>query len=137
MMNDDNFKIVIPEIDSGSALKLCRGNKKIYIQSLRLFVSNIPATLEKMRGVTENNLKDYITSVHSLKGMCDYTGALEIRKTAKQLEDIADAGDYYGILERNETLIKQTEKIIHNIQKWLYDNSNFIDKIINTEQKNG
>ena len=135
--------IIIPEVNTESGLKLCSGNRKIYIQSLRLFVSKIPEILEKMRAlvqqndVTENSLKNYSTTVHSLKGMCDYIGAEDTRKTAKQLEDIAEAGDIKGILELNENFIKQTEKIITNIQTWLDNNSDYIDTIFNTEQNNG
>ena len=76
MINNDNFEITIPDIDSDSGLNLCRRNKKIYIQSLRLFITNIPETLKKMRDVTENNLKNYSTNVHSIKGMCVYIGAM-------------------------------------------------------------
>jgi len=136
-MSDDNFKIEISAVDTESGLNLCRGNRKIYIQSLRLFAANMPVTLNKMRNVTESNLKDYLTSVHSLKGMCDYIGAKETRKTAKQLEDMAGAGNLSGILERNVDFIRHTEKIIANIQTWLDNNSKIIDAMFNTEQNNG
>ena len=136
-MSNDNFKIEIPEVNTDSGLNLCCGNKKIYIQSLRLFVSNMPATLNKMRNVTENNLKDYLISVHSLKGMCDYIGAEETRKTAKQLEDKAGAGDLNGILERNGNFISHTEKIIGSIQAWLNNNSSSIDAMVSPGQNNG
>ena len=131
------MEIVIPEINTDSGLELCSGNRKIYIQSLRLFVKNIPETLKKMRGVTGNNLKSYSISVHSLKGACDYIGAEEARKTAKLLENLADAGDLKGILERNEMFIKQIEKIIVNIQTWLDENSGFVGKTPNAERDNG
>jgi len=136
-MNDDNFEIIIPEINTKNGLKLCRGNLKIYIQSLRLFVSSIPASLEKMRSVTENSMKIYLTSVHNLKGMCDYIGAEEIRKSAKQLEDMADACDLKGILELNGNLIRETEIIISCIKTWLDNNSGRIDTILSCGQNNG
>jgi len=136
-MSEENLEIVIPEINSKSGLNLCSGNKKIYIQSLRLFISNIPATLIKIRDVKEDNLKNYLISVHSLKGMCDYIGAQEARIKAKQLEDLADAGDFKVLQEQNENFIKQIEIIINNIQTWLDSNSNFVDKIINAGRGNG
>lgn len=128
-MRDEEIKIVIPEVNSESGLKLCGGNIKIYIQSLLLFAKNIPATLEKMQAfisegnVTEKSLKNYSTSVHGIKGMCDYIGAEEARKAAKKLEDIADSGDIKGVLALNGAFIEQIERIINNIQTWLAKNN--------------
>ena len=76
-----------------------------------------------MRNVSENTLSDYSIKVHGLKGMCDYVGAEEARKTAKQLEDMSKNGDLAGVLARNEDFIKYTESIISQIQTWLEENS--------------
>ena len=134
-MSEKNLMIIIPGVNSESGLTLCRGDLQIYLHSLRLFVTNMPAVVARMRDITENNLKIYRTCAHSLKGMCDYIGAEEIRITAKQLEDMAAAGDLNGILERNENLILQTEKVIGNIQIWLDNNKDYVDRI--TERNNG
>ena len=128
-MIDDNFEIKIPEVNSESGLRLCCGNRKIYIKSLRLFVTNIPATLAKMRALTENDLKNYSTSVHSVKGMCVYIGAEEAATKAKQLENMADAGDFKGVFEQNEIFIGQIEKITGSVQTWLNGNSAYLEKL--------
>jgi len=134
MMSDDKLKIIIPEINTESGLARCGANVKIYLQSLSLFITNIPTALVKMRtfvnqcalvqqsNVSEKDMKDYFTYAHSIKGMCDYIGAEDARKNAKQLEDMAANGDLNGILEHNDNFIKQIERIIADIQEWLLTN---------------
>ena len=111
--------IKIPGIDANSGLELCDGDMGIYLNSLRLYVSSIPASLEKMRGVSEKTLKDYSITVHSVKSMSEYVGAEEIRKTAKQLEALSKDGDLNGVLAKNEAFIKFAESIVGNIRNWL------------------
>jgi len=118
-MSNANIAIKIPELDSEAGLRLYDGDAQLYIQALRLFVSNMPETINKMRGVSADTLHDYSISVHSLKGMCGYIGAEEARKATRQLEDLAKNGDMAGILAGNENHIKYIEKIIGYIQVWL------------------
>ena len=122
-MSNNNLEIIIPEVNTENGLKLCDGEKTIYIQSLQIFVSNAPKVLEKIRAVSENNLQEYSIGVHGLKGICDYIGAEEARKTAKQLEDMSRNGDLAGVLAKNESFIKYTENIIGSLQAWLKKNN--------------
>jgi len=114
--------IEIPGIDVKSGLDLCDGDTKIYVNSLRIFANSIPADLEKMKSVTSETLGDYSVTAHSVKSMSVYIGAEESRQTAKQLEAMADAGDYDGIIARNEKFIKYAESIVASVRKWLIDN---------------
>ena len=137
----DKFEIIIPEVNTESGIALCGANVKIYLMSLRLFVENVPVTLKKMQDLipqntslhhnneTKNNLRDYLTSVHSIKGMCVYIGAEDAGKNAKQLEYMAEAGDLKSILEKNNIFISQIERIISNIQAWLGNNGSLTDEI--------
>jgi HPt (histidine-containing phosphotransfer) domain-containing protein len=113
------IKIEIPELDTDSGLGLCDGDTGIYLHSLRLFASNMPATLEKLRSVTEEKLSDYAISVHGIKGMSQYIGAETARETAKKLEFLAKDGNFKGVLAENEAFIKYVEKIINGIKNWL------------------
>jgi len=114
--------IEIPEIDAASGLELCDGDMGIYLNSLRLYVSSIPASLEKMRGVSNETLKDYSIAVHGVKSMSEYIGAEEARKTAKQLEALAKSGDLAGVLAQNETFIKYALNIVAGVRSWLEKN---------------
>jgi len=114
--------IEIPEIDANSGLDLCDGDMDIYLNSLRLYVSSIPASLEKMKGVSDETLKDYSIAVHGVKSMSEYIGAEEARKTAKQLEALAKGGDLAGVLAQNETFINYVQNIVADVRSWLEKN---------------
>jgi len=114
--------IEIPGIDVKSGLDLCDGDMKIYINSLRIYASSTPADLEKMKNVSRETLEEYSVTAHSVKSMSVYIGAEESRKTAKQLEAMADAGDLDGILAINEKFIKYEQGLVESVQKWLDEN---------------
>jgi len=113
----------IPGLDTNRGLELCDGNMKIYLNSLRIYASSIPASLEKMRSVSAETLKDYSINAHCVKGMSEYVGAGEVIKTARQLEQMAKSGDLAGILAQNEAFIKFTQDLAGGIQKWLIENN--------------
>ena len=114
--------IEIPGLDVDSGLGLCDGNEKIYVNSLRLFVSSTPGSLEKMQSVSQETLEKYSVTAHSVKSMSEYAGAEEVRKTAKQLEAMAKSGDLAGVLANNETFIKYAEGIVDGVRSWLEKN---------------
>ena len=114
--------IEIPGLDTASGLDLCDGDMNIYLNALRLYVSSIPASLEKMRGVSPETLADYTITVHSVKSMSQYIGAEEARKTAKELESLAKDGNLAGVLAKNDTFIQYTQGIAAGVQGWLAKN---------------
>jgi HPt (histidine-containing phosphotransfer) domain-containing protein len=114
--------IEIPGVDAASGLNLCDGDTNIYLNALRLYVSSIPESLEKMRGVSQETLGDYAITAHSVKSMSEYIGAEEARKTAKQLETLAKNGDWDGVLAQNEPFIQYAQGIVAGVQGWLAKN---------------
>ena len=114
--------IEIPGLDAARGLDLCDGDMNIYLNALRLYVSNIPASLEKMRCVSRETLADYAITAHSVKSMSEYIGAEEARKTAKQLEALAKGGDWAGVLAQNEAFIQYAQNIVAGVQGWLAKN---------------
>ena len=122
-MSNEQLKIDIPGINSDAGLNLYDGNMDFFLKSLRLYTSNMPKTLEKMREVSNETLRDYAISAHGAKSISEYIGAYEVRDTAKQLEAMALAGDLNGILAVNEGFIKYSEDLISNIKKWLQANN--------------
>jgi HPt (histidine-containing phosphotransfer) domain-containing protein len=115
----NNMAIEIPGLNANSGLDLCDGNINLYLDSLRLFVSGTPEDLEKMKCVSKETLEEYSIAAHSVKSMSQYVGAEEARKTAKQLEAMADAGDLAGVLAKNEAFIKYVECLVADVRKWL------------------
>jgi HPt (histidine-containing phosphotransfer) domain-containing protein len=91
----------------------------IYIQLLRSYIVNAPVSLDKMSKVTAETLKEYIVTVHGLKGTSASLGAETVREAAFNLEKMARAGDIEWILANNENFIKNTGKIVNGIKEWL------------------
>jgi len=114
--------IKISGINADSGLELCDGNEEIYIHSLRLFVTNIPASLEKLKNVSKETLANYAITVHGVKGVSQYVGADETVKTAKQLEAMAKEGNLDGVLAANDAFIKNVQNLADNVKKWLEKN---------------
>jgi len=113
--------IKIPGINAASGLELCDGNEEIYIHSLRLFVTNVPASLEKLKNVSKETLANYAINVHGVKGVSQYVGADEAVKTAKRLEALAKEGNLAGVLAENDAFIQYAQNLADNVKKWLED----------------
>jgi HPt (histidine-containing phosphotransfer) domain-containing protein len=119
---EKDMVVEIPELDTNKGLEQCDGEMKLYVSALRLYVANIPQILDKMRNVSVEALQNYTISVHGVKSTSDVVGAEEARKTARELEVMAKAGDLAGILARNDAFIKYVEGIVANIRSWLEKN---------------
>jgi HPt (histidine-containing phosphotransfer) domain-containing protein len=117
------MKIEIPGLNVESGLNVCGGDLNIYLYSLRLYISNMPALMEKMRVISEDTLRSYSICVHSIKGMSEYIGAEEVKATAKQLELMAKESNLAEIQEKNEAFILNLDKLTNDIQSWLKENS--------------
>jgi len=115
--------IKISGLNAKSGLELCDGSEEIYLRSLRLFVSNMPAYLEKIKNVSKDTLHDYSISVHGVKSISEYIGAEEMKKTAKQLELMAKNGDLAGVLAANEAFLKNARDLVDKIRDWLQKNA--------------
>ena len=111
--------VEISGVDADRGLGLCDGDLEMYVRFLRLYVSNIPSTLEKIRNVSEETLNNYTINVHSLKSNSEIIGAEEAKKTAKELEIMAKSGDLVGVQARNAAFIEYVEDLLVNTQNWL------------------
>jgi len=112
----------IPEVDVSSGLEICDGNMAIYLNSLRLFATSIPKSLQEMKGVSAETLEDYAVTVHSVKSMSHYIGAEEARKTAKELEAMAKDGNLAGVQAKNDAFVLYAQSVVGNVQSWLDKN---------------
>ena len=119
------MEIKIPGIDTDKGLYLCDGDIDIYLSILRTYNPEMLETLKKIRNVSEETLRDYTVRVHGAKSISEAVGAEEIRKTAKQLEEMGKSGDLAGILALNDTFINNAEKLADSIKIWFehYDAS--------------
>jgi len=111
--------IEIPGLETDKGLDFSDGDVSTYLRFLRLFVTNIPESLGKMRNVSQETLMEYAATVHSVKSNCEIIGAEEARVVAKQLEAMAKGGDLSGVLVQNKAFIEYVEKLLESIRDWL------------------
>jgi len=120
------MEISIFGVDTERGLSYYGDELDIYLPLLHSYILNTPVSLGKIRTVTPETLKEYVVTIHGLKGTSASIGAETAREAASNLETMARAGDLDGILANNETFIKETEKIVAGIKDWLddYDDKN-------------
>ena len=98
---------------------LLGGDEELSVFAFRSFAENTPASLEKLRNVSEENLPDYVITVHSLKSTTATIGAEEISAKAKKLEAMSKEGDLQGVLAENEDFLKDIDTLVKNVKRWL------------------
>ena len=116
---EKNMILEISGVEVKKGLDLCEGDMDIYLRVLRSYVSDMTEALVKIRKVSEIKLSDYAVSVHGIKSTSEAIGAEEVRKTAKQQEEMAKGGDLAGVLAKNNAFIKYLENLVDGIQKSL------------------
>jgi len=118
----EKLVIDIPGVDTKKGLSLYGGAKKIYLPMLNSYAHNTPKVLDKLRSVSAENLRDYVITVHGLKGTSAALGAEHIRALALELENLSRAGNLQAVLEKNDKLIADTEAVVANVKEWLDKN---------------
>ena len=113
------MKIDIPGIDGEQGLDLYDDDFDLYLTVLRSYAANTPGVLDKLRTVSAETLKDYIYTVHGVKGTSANIGAEDLRKAALKMEGLGKAGDLSGVLANNEAFLKQADTLLDNIKGWL------------------
>jgi HPt (histidine-containing phosphotransfer) domain-containing protein len=118
--------LYISGVDTDKGLSYYGDDMDIYMPLLRSYVSNTPSYIEKLRAVTPETLKEYAITVHGIKGTSACIGAETTTEAAFNLEKMAKAGDFNGVMANNELFIKNTEILVANAKKWLdeYDANN-------------
>jgi len=106
-------------IDMKRGVLLFGGDTEAYLSVLRSFAANTPATISKLRDVSESNLKEYVINVHGLKGSCSSIGAVEISAIAADLEKLAQSGGLDSIVAINNKFLDNVEKLVATLQKRL------------------
>ncbi|MGF1734882.1 Hpt domain-containing protein [Photobacterium satsumensis] len=74
--------LLIPNVDSVSALKRCANNKGLYIQLLCRFVDKHQQGIS----IEEMTLEEVITAIHAIKGSASNLGIDDLSNRAKRLE---------------------------------------------------
>ena len=115
--------IDIPGIDAKVGLSLYDDEMEIYLEVLRSYLSYTPGVLDEIRNVSEQTLPEYFIKIHGIKGTSANIGAEKTKEAALNLEKMAKAGDLQGVLEKNDSFIKDTEILLGGLKTWLELNS--------------
>ena len=113
----DFFEPAIDGIDLEKGLERFGGDKGIYLNALHSYVTNIPPLLEIIRDATYENLDDYGTTVHGVKGTSWSICANDTGDRAEALERAAAANDFDFISANNQDFIESVEKLISGLGK--------------------
>jgi response regulator RpfG family c-di-GMP phosphodiesterase len=111
-----NGMINMPGLNVEQGLEVFDGHTEDYRDAVSSFVKNAPEIMDKLRGVTQENLPDYVINVHGLKSISAWICAESIRKGAADLEALAKTGDVSGVLAQNEKFLKDTETFLKDLQ---------------------
>jgi len=115
------MELNISGVDTELGLSYYGDELDIYLPLLRSYIVNAPVSLDKIRTVTPETLKDYVITIHGLKGTSASIGAETAREVASNLETMARAGDLDGVLAINETFIQNMGKLVAGIKEWVDD----------------
>jgi HPt (histidine-containing phosphotransfer) domain-containing protein len=113
----------MPGLDMERGLDMFEGDMEDYKSALSSFTKNAPDIIGKLRNVTEENLPGYTINIHGLKSISGWISAEDIRKGAEELEAMAKAGDFSGVIARNDTFLNDSDAFIQDLRVLLEKNS--------------
>lgn len=109
----------IPGLDIDSGLSRFQNNKSAYVDVLRSYAINTRSLLEALREINRDDLTDFATHVHGLKGSSSSINADEIACLAGALEKAANDSDFDFIKSHNCILAEKANKLISDINELL------------------
>ena len=95
------------------------GDKNAYVDVVRSFAKNTAPLLDAALKVSKDNLADYATAVHGIKGSGSGICADEAAAIAGELESAAVSGDYDYIVANNTSFIDMVRQLISDINEML------------------
>ena len=93
------------------------GDEHIVLSILQTFAEDTPILLNRLKTVTPESIREYIITMHGLKGSCYGIFADSLGKQAQMLEAAAKAGDYEYIETYNASFIFDIEALLDELQR--------------------
>jgi signal transduction histidine kinase/AmiR/NasT family two-component response regulator len=109
----------IPGVNVEAGAQRFGGDMEIYRDTLRSYATNTYTLLDKVRNPSEENLKDYLITVHGIKSSSLGIMAESVGKAAMALENAAKENNLAYITEHNDSFVEATEKLIEDIRNYL------------------
>lgn len=102
----EEWDISVPGLDVAAA-KAYAPEREMYVNMLRSYLAAIPGTKAKIEQfVWEEDAENYTITVHGLKSASKLIGAMEISETARELEEMANAGNCEEAWEKTPHLLE-------------------------------
>ncbi len=115
-----NDLLVIKNLDVELGLQRVLGNRTLYLNILRKYISNQDTVVEEVR--TALNASDYSTAerlTHTIKGMSGNIGATLLQNTAAELENMIHNGDIKNIDVKLTAFSKMLDEMVSKIKNGL------------------
>ena len=97
------------------------GNEKTYLKVLRSYVASVRTLLSDLEAVSAENLHEYGTIVHGIKGTSDSVFADQTGILASELEKAAKNNDSDFIEKNSKKFVDQTNQLLDAIDAMLAD----------------
>ena len=123
-IDDKNWSALekgVPGVNIEKGMLRFYNNKSTYINILRSYAGSTRTLLEVTQKVNKDNLAEYTTAVHGIKGSSGSIGSEEIAVMAAELEKAAIARDYDYVKANNDNLTVAVEKLILGISSMLQE----------------
>jgi CheY-like chemotaxis protein len=102
----------LPGIDCGTGLRRLAGNETLYGKLLRDFHRDYATSIDGVRAaLQQDRLIDAERQVHTLKGVAGNLGAMELHRTAQELESALRLGE----LAKVESLLPDVERELSRV----------------------
>jgi HPt (histidine-containing phosphotransfer) domain-containing protein len=108
-------EINIEGLDVQKGIGFFAGDKDVYIQVLRSYITNTASLLEQIETIDVNDaniMKNYAIIIHGIKGASRNIGAQEIGNKAEALENAARENNINFIQSNNAVFITEVKKFI-------------------------
>ncbi|MDR1965970.1 MAG: response regulator [Synergistaceae bacterium] len=92
-----------------------------YLDIVRSYCLHTPLLLEKLRGVSEETLKEYAVTVHGIKGASYGVCAMAAAGDAEILELASKAGDFETVRSQTPGFVETIEKLLSSLNALLDD----------------
>lgn len=107
-------------IDAVLGLANAGNNKRIYISSLKLLDARLEGYTQNAKGFLEDeNLKEYATLVHGLRGVLSTLGMQKLSEIAYDLELRGKSGNFDYVKKNNDKFFVELSSLNDDIQKAL------------------
>jgi signal transduction histidine kinase/CheY-like chemotaxis protein len=106
----------IEGVDVEAGLARFGGDEEIFYGALKSYATNTKTLLESIRDPNEDDLKNYMITVHGIKSSSNGVSAAPVGKLFEKLEHAAKTPDFSFIKEHNGESIREAEKLISSIE---------------------